>query len=40
VFQRQHDRGGHFAPAEVPGAIVKDVRDMFRPLRTGADRIA
>ncbi|HSN70534.1 MAG TPA: hypothetical protein VLT59_03455, partial [Steroidobacteraceae bacterium] len=33
VFQRTHDRGGHFAPAEVPETIVTDLRDMFRPLR-------
>jgi hypothetical protein len=33
VFQRTHDRGGHFAPAEVPQTIVTDIRDMFRPLR-------
>jgi pimeloyl-ACP methyl ester carboxylesterase len=34
VFQRHHDRGGHFAPAEVPEAIVADVREMFRPFRS------
>ena len=33
VFQRHHDEGGHFAPAEVPQTIVTDVRDLFRPLR-------
>lgn len=33
VFQRTHDRGGHFAPVENPGAIVGDLREMFRPLR-------
>lgn len=33
VFERRHDRGGHFAAAEAPDAIVQDLRDMFRPLR-------
>jgi microsomal epoxide hydrolase len=33
VFERHHDRGGHFAPAEVPELIVRDLRDCFRPLR-------
>jgi pimeloyl-ACP methyl ester carboxylesterase len=28
------DAGGHFAPAEQPEALVKDIRDFFRPLRT------
>lgn len=27
--------GGHFAPAEEPDALVEDVREFFRPLRTG-----
>lgn len=26
-------RGGHFAPAEQPGALVEDIRRFFRPLR-------
>ena len=26
-------RGGHFAPAEVPQDIVQDIRDAFRDLR-------
>ena len=33
VFERRHDRGGHFAPAEVPDLIVDDIRAMFRPMR-------
>lgn len=33
VFERHHDKGGHFAPAEVPETIVADIREMFRPLR-------
>jgi microsomal epoxide hydrolase len=33
VFERKHDRGGHFAPVEVPDTIVTDIRDVFRPLR-------
>lgn len=33
VFQRHHEHGGHFAPAEAPQAIVQDIRDMFRPMR-------
>jgi pimeloyl-ACP methyl ester carboxylesterase len=28
-----HDRGGHFAPAEQPQAIVSDIRSAFRSLR-------
>jgi hypothetical protein len=28
-----HDRGGHFAPAEQPEAVVSDLRSFFRPLR-------
>jgi pimeloyl-ACP methyl ester carboxylesterase len=27
------DRGGHFAPAETPEALVADLREFFRPLR-------
>lgn len=30
---RVHDRGGHFAPAEEPDAVINDLRDAFRPLR-------
>lgn len=33
-FQRTHERGGHFAPVEAPEAIVADLREMFRPLRS------
>ena len=29
VFQREHERGGHFAAWERPEAIVHDLRDMF-----------
>jgi pimeloyl-ACP methyl ester carboxylesterase len=28
------DRGGHFAPMEVPGVLVDDLREFFRPLRS------
>ncbi|MBB4633860.1 epoxide hydrolase family protein [Sphingosinicella soli] len=33
TFERRHERGGHFAPAEVPDTIIEDIRAMFRPLR-------
>jgi pimeloyl-ACP methyl ester carboxylesterase len=36
-FMNVHDEGGHFAPAEVPDAVVADIRATFRPLRTGGD---
>jgi hypothetical protein len=29
VFQRRHDKGGHFAAFERPHELVEDVRDMF-----------
>ena len=29
VFQKEHDRGGHFAAWERPGAIMADLREMF-----------
>jgi pimeloyl-ACP methyl ester carboxylesterase len=29
--------GGHFAPAEQPDALVTDIREFFRPLRTGGN---
>ena len=29
VFEREHDRGGHFAAFEVPELLVGDVRAMF-----------
>jgi pimeloyl-ACP methyl ester carboxylesterase len=28
-WHRTHDRGGHFAPAEVPAAVVTDLRESF-----------
>jgi len=34
VQYRVHPRGGHFAPAEEPGIVVDDIRDMFRRFRT------
>lgn len=30
---RVFDRGGHFAPAERPDAVVDELREFFRPLR-------
>lgn len=30
---RIHDKGGHFAAAEQPQTIIRDLRDAFRPLR-------
>jgi hypothetical protein len=30
VFEREQDKGGHFAAWEQPEAPVKDIRDMFR----------
>lgn len=32
-LSREHQHGGHFAPAEAPGAVVSDIRDTFRALR-------
>jgi hypothetical protein len=32
-FYRSHPSGGHFAPAEEPGALVEDIREMFRSSR-------
>ncbi|WP_041776503.1 epoxide hydrolase family protein [Blastococcus saxobsidens] len=29
----EHDRGGHFAAMEQPEALVRDIREFFRPLR-------
>jgi microsomal epoxide hydrolase len=29
------DAGGHFAAMEQPGALVADIREFFRPLRSG-----
>lgn len=31
VFEREHERGGHFAAWEQPEAIVNDVREMLAP---------
>jgi pimeloyl-ACP methyl ester carboxylesterase len=31
----EFDRGGHFAAMEAPGLLVRDVREFFRPLRSG-----
>jgi len=36
TFWREHDRGGHFAAMERPDDLVADVREFFRPLRSGA----
>ena len=33
VLLRVYSAGGHFAAAEEPAVIVKDIRDTFRPLR-------
>jgi hypothetical protein len=38
VLLRVHSSGGHFAAAEEPEVIVKDIRDTFRPLRGAAWR--
>jgi pimeloyl-ACP methyl ester carboxylesterase len=32
-LRREHQRGGHFAAAEQPQAVITDIRDTFRPLR-------
>lgn len=29
VFEREHEKGGHFAAWEQPEALVKDLREMF-----------
>ena len=34
VFTNARDRGGHFAAAEQPAAVVEDIRQTFRGLRT------
>ncbi|KAI1820048.1 microsomal epoxide hydrolase [Xylaria intraflava] len=31
VFEKDHDRGGHFAAWECPAALVGDLREMFGP---------
>lgn len=33
-YQNHQPKGGHFAPAEVPEAIIADIRATFRDLRT------
>lgn len=33
AFENEWDRGGHFAPAENPTAVVADIRDFFRRFR-------
>lgn len=33
VYTRQHEQGGHFAPAEEPQRIIEDIRATFRHLR-------
>jgi hypothetical protein len=32
-FTNFHERGGHFAPAENPNALIEDLRSAFRSLR-------
>jgi pimeloyl-ACP methyl ester carboxylesterase len=32
-YRKEHPVGGHFAAAEVPEAVVEDIRATFRPLR-------
>jgi hypothetical protein len=34
VYLAAHERGGHFAPAEHPQAVIDDVRATFRALRS------
>ena len=31
----EHDSGGHFPAIEEPDLLVDDLRDFFRPLRSG-----
>ena len=33
TFVKEHPSGDHFAPFEEPEAVVKDIRETFRPLR-------
>ena len=33
IFYNKHDKGGHFAAWEQPGALVADVREAFRSFR-------
>lgn len=30
VFEKEQEKGGHFAAWEQPEALVKDIREMFR----------
>lgn len=30
VFEKEHEKGGHFAAWEQPEALVQDLREMFR----------
>ena len=34
-WRRDHDRGGHFSPAEVPDAVAADLRESFATFRGG-----
>jgi len=29
VFEREYEKGGHFAATEMPDVLVGDLRDMF-----------
>lgn len=31
VFEKEHEKGGHFAAWEQPEALVEDLRTMFSP---------
>lgn len=31
VFEKEHEKGGHFAAWEQPEALVEDLRTMFKP---------
>ena len=35
-YWAEHDRGAHFPALEVPELLVDDLREFFRPLRSGA----
>lgn len=30
VFEKEHEKGGHFAAWEQPEALLEDLREMFR----------
>jgi pimeloyl-ACP methyl ester carboxylesterase len=34
IYTKEHQTGGHFAPAEEPQRIIEDIRSTFRPLRS------